>query len=74
MAAEVVGQGGGGDGGDGDFVEELGGCAGPMGSFVEKGGDGVQNGRGWVPVQGCEDGLFLIRESSDGPLSGIRET
>ena len=34
VAAEVVGEGWCGDGGDGDFVEEVGGCAGPLRSCL----------------------------------------
>jgi hypothetical protein len=32
--------------GDADFEEEVGGCAGPLRSFLEEGGDGFEDGRG----------------------------
>jgi len=71
VAPEVVGQGGRGDGGDGDFVEEVGGCAGPSRGRLQKLGDGVDDWRGGSLVHGVEDGWFAFGEGGDGPLGGV---
>src|ERR1035438_3300247 len=74
MAPEVMGEGWRGDGGDGDFVEEVGGGPGPLRRSFEEFGDGFEDGRGWGLVEGVEDGLFAVWQGGDGPLDGIGVT
>ena len=74
MAPEVVGEGWRGDGGDGDFVEEVGGGPGPLRGSFEEFGDGFEDGRGWSLVQSVEDGLCVFWKGGDGPLDGIGVT
>ncbi|HWY47999.1 MAG TPA: hypothetical protein VNX70_11490 [Bryobacteraceae bacterium] len=66
VAAEVVREcvrgNGGGDAGDADFEEEVGGCSGPGGSIFEQRGDGVEKRRGWSFVEGVDDGVGVIWE------------
>ena len=71
VAAEVVGECVGGDGGDGDFVQEIGCSAGPDGLFFEERGDGIQDGIGGSFVQSVDDGCGVIGESRNGPVSGV---
>jgi len=71
MTAEVVREGAGGDAGDADFEEEVGGCARPGGLATEERSDGVENGRGWSFVEGVDDGFRVIRESGSGPVGGV---
>ena len=71
MAAEVMRKHMGGDAGDADFEEEVGGCAGPGGLAIEERGDGVENGRGWSFVEGVDDGFGAIRESGGGPVGEV---
>ena len=61
----------GGDAGDADFLEEVGGGASPGGLIFEKLGDGVEDRRGRGLVEGSDDGFRLIRESGSGPVGGV---
>jgi len=72
VIAEVMGEAGGGDGGDGNFVEKVGGSAGPLRSPFHQGGDGFQDWRRWIFVEGVKDGLAMGGECGNGPLGGIR--
>src|SRR5882724_12788297 len=67
-----MGEAGGGDGGDTNFVEKVGGSAGPLRSPFHQGGDGFQDWRRWVFVEGVKDGLAMGGECGNGPLGGIR--
>ena len=73
MAPEVVGEGWGGDGGDGDFVEEVGGGPGPLRRGFQKCGDGFEDRRGWSLVQSVQDGPFTFWEGGDGQVRCSRE-
>jgi hypothetical protein len=61
----------GGDAGDADFEEEVGGRAGPGGSVFQERGDGVEDRRGWGFVESVDDGFGAIRESGNGPMGGV---
>lgn len=74
VAPEVMGEGGCGDGGDGDFVEEVGGGPGPLRRSFEEFGDGFEDRRGWSLVQSVQDGLFTFWEGGDGPVRCIGVT
>jgi hypothetical protein len=71
MAAEVVRKRMGGDAGDADFEEEVGGCARPGGLAIEERGDGVENGRAWSFVEGVYDGFGLVWKSGSGPVGEV---
>ena len=71
VTAEVMRKDTGGDAGDADFEEEIGGCAGPGGSVFQERGDGIEDGRAWDFVESVDDGFRAIQESGNGPMGGV---
>jgi hypothetical protein len=71
VTAQVVREGVGGDAGDADFVQEVGGRAGPGGSGFEESGDGVDDRSGRDFIESIDDGWCLIGERGSGPMGGV---
>ena len=71
VTSEVMGKSRCGDGGDVDFVEEVGSGPGPLRRKFQKCGDGLDDRRGWCLIQSFEDGSFVLWETGDGPFCGI---